>query len=189
MRSAKEERQLYATPIIAWFLPIVTGLFAGILVATPVSLVTWRYFEDTRPFWTFTITAAIVALVVWYTVLSWVFRKLDLLPDGRELPAYEEVTTNDGRTIKRYAFDTISQKDFNQIALTVLDGGDLTYRSLDPILGSKAGAFKDELVRKNLAQWKDPYEHRSGMVLTRAGWSVFRNHDKDLNLSPTPEVE
>jgi hypothetical protein len=165
-------------------------LIAGILVATLVSLVSWRFFEDGSPFYTFAITLIAVFLVVWFRVMSWVFHKLELLPAKKLEPMEISLKSNDGRRLQLFRFKSVTPSEFYRIGEMIDGGGDLSHGSLVPILGrASTEAFKTELIKEKLTEWKDPNEHRSGMVLTRTGRVVFRNYNRDLSNSPTLEVE
>jgi hypothetical protein len=184
-RSEREAKQFYAS-LLGSPRILAAALTIGLFVGGFVALVSYGFFDDGRPFFTFLITTLSVAALVWLRLFAWVLRKLDLIPDRMvdTEPMRLIVETPNGRNLKLYEFKNANPREFEKIKKIVRRRGNLSQRSLDSIIGNRTNPFIDELLDRGLVEWKDPNEHRSGMIITDDGWVVFANEPH----SPTSEA-
>jgi hypothetical protein len=166
---------------------MVVALFTGVLIGGIVTLFSWGYLDDGRPFVTFLITALTVALIVWFRLSSWVLHKLDLIPVKDPGPALIVVKSDDNRHQKLYQFRSVTDDEVEKVTRLVRRRGNLTQRSLATIIGNRTDSFIDELLDRGLVEWKNPYEHREGMIITADGWELFAN-EHEIHHSPTSEM-
>jgi hypothetical protein len=175
-----EARRFYASPVVAWLIPLLTGLTAGILVAGVVSLFAWRYMGDTKPFITFLITCVVITLIVWGWVTSWVFSKIDL---GPTKPIVMKIQwEEDGRNLRFAHFESVDDKEMEKICKMVVNGGSLSIRNLRTILQrERVSAFRLDLVENRLAV----FDEKNEVKLTPKGVKFVRN----VAHYPTEKVE
>jgi hypothetical protein len=185
-KNANEAKQFYASPRVTFFM-MASALFTGILIGGIVTLISWRYLDDGRPFVTFLITALSVALIVWFRLSSWTLHQLGLIPPKTAGPATIIVKSEDGRQQKLYEFESVTDDEVEKITKQVRRWGSLSQRSLKTLIGNRTVWFIDEILDRGLIEWKNPNEHRDGMIITDEGWDFFANKH-EINLSPTSEV-
>ena len=179
-RSEREAKEFYSSPAVAWFLPFIVAVSAGLFSSYLVGIITWAYVDSQRAFITALVTFGVVAFLVWARVTWIVFGKVDLV---QPRPRTVIIQWKEGKNLRFAHFDSVDEKDLEVIAYHISNGGSLSIRNLRAFMGDdekRVITFRLDLVRRGLAMFDD----QNKCELTEEGTNFFESY----NLSPAEVV-
>jgi len=148
-----------------------SGITAG--GAALLTLAICMQMDATKPFAYALLAGAVIFVVAWLGLMDRWYRLMGFEsnpPPSR--PFRVELAV--GRSTLIYSLPA-SQEQLTTLARAVLSGATLNELSFSSIFTrSEWRQLRDELIRRNLAAWRNPGAPAQGVVLTRTGEAVMR---------------
>jgi hypothetical protein len=145
--SKREEMRFYASPAVAWFLPLASGLTIGSLLGAVVGLISLSFHY-------FLLTTSIVAIPVWFYLTWKTFGKLGLMPQRQVKVLKLVIIEEGGKKLTKKEFESVDDNEFIEICRhIIIHGGTFAIRSLKTLGMSEnqVMAFRMEIVQSGMA--------------------------------------